>query len=364
MLAANAIINGLTKSVPGFHPVKVLLRRGTAILIISSIFCFHRGHAEVFAPAVLWPEGEFHERNPFPLKVYEGVTLFERFQNVNVAKLRGPNKQRNPRDILLQALEEESNPIFAFGIAYADAMRSVASEYPDTQFVLVDSPEIEVDNVLSVSFANEEGGYLMGAFAAVFAKAPRIGFVGGMNNASIRNFACGYAQGAKAVNPDINVVAEMIGYTPDAFNHPTAAFDIAKAQYEDGVEVIFHAAGGSGAGVFDAAVELDKKAIGVDANQNGIQPGFVSTSLLKRIDVVAYSLLTEAYRDKLESGHRRVGVLDGALDWAIDQHNVGFISSDIKATMDNTMAMLASGSVKVHRTSDSNNCPFVALDFE
>lgn len=300
-----------------------------------------------FAPAVLWPEGEFNESNPFPLKVYEGVTLFERFNNIRVTKYRGPSGQRLAKSILLQAIEQNANPIFAFGVAYQAPIMEVASFYPHTTFVLIDGSTVVAENVLSVTFANEEGGFLMGALAAQITKSRRIGFIGGMNNDAIRNFACGFMQGAKSVNGEVQLWSSMIGDTAHAFNNPKRAKELALWQYRQGVDIIFHASGGSGIGVFDAAAQQQQLAIGVDANQNSIQPGRIVTSLLKRIDVVAYSMLSSAFHSQLTPGILQVGIMDGALDWALDENNAGFFTESIKARMDSTMAQLASGDIAV-----------------
>ncbi|XOV79777.1 MAG: BMP family protein [Aestuariibacter sp.] len=318
-----------------------------ALLCLALVWMPSANSVNEFAPAVLWPEGEFSERNPFPLKVYEGVTLFERFHNIRVTKYRGPNAQRSAKSILLQAIAQNANPIFAFGVAYQEPIKELSGFYPQVTFVLIDGLSVAADNVLSVTFANEEGGFLMGVLAARITESRTVGFIGGMNNPSIRNFACGYKQGVSYISKDIQVLYSMIGDTAQAFNNPKQAKSLAIQQYEQGADIIFHASGGSGIGVFNAAQEKQKYAIGVDANQNALQPGRIVTSLLKRIDVVAYSMLRNALQRQLIPGKLRVGILDGALDWSLDEYNAAFFEAHVKAEMDITMAKLASGEIEV-----------------
>ncbi len=341
-------VNGGAPAVPTYRGILLLILLAFCLPVLG----------QGFAPAVLWPAGEFNDKNPFPLKVYEGVTLFERFHNVDVIKLRGPSKQRLPIDILRQAIAQDANPIIAFGVAYYDALRSLAHRNPEIDFVLVDGFGVDAQNVVSVTFANEQGGYLMGKLAAVVSTSGRIGFVGGMDNAAIRNFACGYAQGAKEVDPEVLIKIDMVGTTAQAFNDPKTAKELALAQYNSGVDIIFHASGGSGMGVFEAAEQASKYAIGVDANQNGIKPGLIVTSLLKRIDVVAYNLLDSARLGQLRKENYQVGIKEGALDWALDQHNVDLIDPTMKQMMDISLANISAGRVMVHRESEHGLCPF------
>lgn len=335
----------------------------TMRFILSSVFLIFACSvkASTFAPAVLWPAGEFSEKSPFPLMVYRGISLFEKFQDTRVQRFRGPGIGRTPETIISTALAGNFNPIFAFGLEYYDVIKDVAAQNPDTLFVIVDNPHIDAPNVASVSFLNEEGGFLMGSIAATVSQSNQIGFVGGMDIGVIRDFACGYAQGAKKQNSEINIVVEMLGDTPIAFNNPDKAKVTANKQYDLGVDVIFHAAGGSGAGVLEAAAEQGKLAIGVDANQNGVQPGNVLTSMLKRVDVVTYSLLVEASLGRLQAGAQRMGIRDGAIDWAVDEHNIGLLDAKTKAVMDRAMADIVAGNSIVHRYSDSNGCPYLNL---
>ncbi|MEL6679471.1 MAG: BMP family ABC transporter substrate-binding protein, partial [Pseudomonadota bacterium] len=178
--------------------------------------------------------------------------------------------------LLRRAAEAGHAPIVALGFTYASAVETVAREFPDTDFAIVDMV-VPLPNVRSIVFREHEGSYLMGQLAAMRSETGTVGFVGGMDIPVIRKFACGYVGGAKAYNPDIDVKIEMTGTTPKAFNDPVRGAEIAEAQIAEGADVIFHASGGTGIGVLNAAAEAGVLGIGVDMNQNGVAPGSVLT---------------------------------------------------------------------------------------
>ena len=167
-------------------------------------------------------------------------------------------------------------------------MKKVAAEFPDTQFAIIDMV-VDLPNVRSIVFKEEEGSYLVGILAAMASKTGKVGFVGGMDIPLIRKFACGYVQGVKSVNPDIEVFQNMTGDTGAAWNDPVKGGELAKAQIEQGADVVYHAAGGTGIGVLQAAADAGKLGIGVDSNQNYLHPGTVLTSMLKRVDNAVYT---------------------------------------------------------------------------
>jgi basic membrane protein A len=175
--------------------------------------------------------------------------------------------------------------------------------------------------VQSILFKDHEGAFLVGLIAGKIAKSGHVGFIGGMDVPLIRNFAHGYAQGVRYANPSAEIDSEMLGTTPEAWSDPDKAHALAVAQFNKGAEVIFAAAGGSGVGVLKAASETSKFAIGVDINQNGLFPQHVLTSLVKRVDVAVYNALRTSRDGKWSAGIKYLGITEGALDYAIDQHN-------------------------------------------
>lgn len=173
----------------------------------------------------------------------------------------------------------------------------------------------------------------------------------------IRHFACGYVQGVKATNPETEVFQNMTGSTPAAWNDPAKGAELAQSQIDRGADVIYHAAGGTGVGVIRAAAYADKLAIGVDSNQNGMAPGHVLTSMLKRVDVAAYETFKDAASGNFGTGVRVLGVAEGGVDWAQDEHNAELITPEIKAAVEQAKAGIISGEIKVDSYYETESCP-------
>src|SRR5210317_152443 len=203
--------------------------------------------------------------------------------------------------------EAGANPIVMAGFAFASALETVADEYPDTKFTIIDMV-VDKPNVRSVVFNEHEGSYLVGMMAAQASKSGKVGFVGGMDIPLIRKFACGYVQGAKEAKAGTEVFENMTGTTPTAWNDPAKGAELTQSQIDRGADVIYHAAGGTGVGVIRAAADAGKLAIGVDSNQNGMAPGSVLTSMLKRVDVAAYDTLKDAMDGNFTSGVVSLGL--------------------------------------------------------
>lgn len=190
-----------------------------------------------------------------------------------------------------------NNPVIAVGFAYAGPVQKVAEEFPDTNFAIVDDSSFQADNVANLIFAEEQGSYLVGAIAAEASESGTVGFVGGVNNPLINKFEAGYVAGAKAVNPDIKVQVKYLTEPPDfsGFTDPAKGKTAAEGMYQQGADVVYHAAGGSGAGVFEAAKAADALAIGVDSDQyltvsDELKP-VVLTSMVKRVDTSVYDMV-------------------------------------------------------------------------
>lgn len=253
------------------------------------------------------------------------------------------------------------NPVVTTGFAISSAIESVAADYPDTKFVTIDGwvdPGTH-SNVLSVGFAEHEGSYLVGMMAAMASKSDTVGFVGGMDIPLIRKFACGYAQGVKAVNGDATVIANMTGTTPAAWNDPVKGSELAKAQISQGADVIYAAAGGTGLGVLQTAADEEILSIGVDSNQNHLHPGKVLTSMLKRVDVAVYDAMTAGA--DLETAPRAMTLSDNGVGYALDDNNAALVSADMKAAVDAAREQIIAGDLKVHDYSSDDSCP--ALNF-
>lgn len=263
-------------------------------------------------------------------------------QSFNASAYRGGKRAEKELGIKLQSVEVRDSAasesmlrtlarkkvdlIIAVGFSHAGAIAKVAPLFPQQQFVIVDS-EIKSPNVTSVMFAEHEGSYLMGAMAAMASKSGNIGFIGGMDIPLIRRFAMGYEAGARSINPNLKIQSAFIGVTGDSFSNPPKAKELALLQHAQGADVIFHAAGSSGIGLFDAAEEKNFLAIGVDSNQNGIKPGKILTSMIKSVDVAVFDIIKTAKTSKLVGGTTiNHGFFTGGIDMAVDQYNKSLIS--------------------------------------
>ena len=255
--------------------------------------------------------------------------------------------------------EAGANPIITMGFAMADPLSSVAPDYPDTKFVVVDVTWIEGDNIRQIGFAEHEGSYLVGMLAAMASKSGTVGFVGGMDVPLIRHFGCGYAQGVKAVNPEAKIIANMTGTTPAAWNDPVKGSELTKAQISQGADVVYAAAGGTGVGVLQTAADEGILSIGVDSNQNHLHPGKVLTSMLKRVDVAVYDAM-KAGAD-VETGVFVLGLAEDGVGYALDDNNAALITPEMKASVDAAREKIIAGDLKVTSYYENDSCP--VLDF-
>ncbi|WP_297339571.1 BMP family ABC transporter substrate-binding protein [Pseudophaeobacter sp.] len=255
--------------------------------------------------------------------------------------------------------EAGANPIVTMGFAMADPLSSVAPDYPDTKFVVIDVTWLDAPNIRQVGFAEHEGSYLVGMMAAMASKSDTVGFVGGMDVPLIRHFGCGYAQGVKAVNPDATVIANMTGTTPSAWNDPVKGSELTKAQISQGADVVYAAAGGTGVGVLQTAADEGILSIGVDSNQNHLHPGKVLTSMLKRVDVAVYDAMSAG--DAVEAGVFSMGLAEEGVGYALDDNNAALITDDMKAAVDKARQQIIDGEIEVVSYYADNSCP--ALKF-
>jgi len=263
--------------------------------------------------------------------------------------------------VLRRFAEAGFNPVVTTGFSMSTPIASVAADYPDTKFVTIDGfvDPAEHPNVLSILFAEHEGSYLVGMLAAMASESGVVSFVGGMDIPLIRKFACGYAQGVKAVNPDATVISNMTGTTPAAWNDPVKGSELTLAQISQGADVVFAAAGGTGLGVLQTAADNNILSIGVDSNQNYLHPGQVLTSMLKRVDVAVYDSM-EAGAD-LETGVMALGLAENGVGYALDENNADLVSAEMQAAVDAAREQIVAGDLVVHDYSSDDSCP--VMDF-
>ena len=257
--------------------------------------------------------------------------------------------------------EKNFDLIIGVGFAQGPIMQKVALDYPDHKFAIVDGVIFEKDgktplkNVGSLVFREHEGSYLVGMIAASKSKTGVLGFLGGMDIPLIHRFNKGYEEGAKAINPNIQIVTNYVGVTDGAWNNPGKGKEIALAQIEKRADVIFTAAGNSGLGAFDAVEQYGKNAqgeankfvIGVDSNQNGVKPGYVLTSMVKRVDNAVYDAVKEVLENRFVGGFHTFGLDKDGVAYAVDQNNQALIPQDVIQKAEEAKTKIVAGDIKV-----------------
>lgn len=255
----------------------------------------------------------------FNSSAYEGATKAQKELGIELKYVEATDN--NSLEVLHRNFAQKKyDLVIGIGFAQTDAIKKVAALFPQTQFAIVDG-EIKADNVRSLLFEEHEGSFLVGAAAAMKSKTGVVGFIGGMDIPMIRRFQKGFEAGVKYVNPKATVINNYIGVTAEAWNNPAKAKEMALSQIGKKADVIFHAAGASGSGLFDAAAEKKVYAIGVDSNQNWMKPGVVLTSMLKRVDVAVYDTIKDSLNKKFTAGTVRFGLKNQGVDWALDSNN-------------------------------------------
>lgn len=307
------------------------------------------------SPAVVYDMGGKFDKS-FNQGVYDGVERFKKETGIEYREFEVTNETQREQALRRMA-QRGANPILGVGFAQAGPMETVAKEFPDVKFTLIDGV-VDLPNVQSVVFKEQEGSFLVGLLAAMASETGVVGFVGGMDIPLIRRFACGYEQGAKHASAAIDVVQNMTGTTPSAWNDPGRGSELAKGQFDRGVDVVYAAAGGTGVGVYQAAKDGGKLAIGVDSNQNYLHPGTMLTSMLKRVDVAAYNAFKEAMDESWEPGIKVLGLAEDGVGWALDEHNESLISADMKAAVEEAAAKIVAGDIAVHDYMSDNNCTY------
>jgi basic membrane protein A len=256
--------------------------------------------------------------------------------------------------------ERGSNLVIGVGFAQAPIMQAVANDYPQVHFAIIDGVIFEQDgttpksNVASLVFKEHEGSYLVGIIAAKTSRTGVIGFVGGMDIPLIRRFETGYAEGAKSVNPAIQVVQNYVGVTDAAWNNPGKGKELSMAQIDKGADVIFTAAGNSGLGAFDAVEQKGMEngrathfVIGVDSNQNGVKPGFVLTSMVKRVDNAVYDIVRDVVEGRFKGGFHVFGLESDGVGYAMDANNQTLVTPDARAAAEEARKKIIAGQITV-----------------
>ena len=302
-------------------------------------------NAADFSPAIVFDMGGKFDKS-FNQAAFDGAERFMKSSGVKYREFEVTSPAQREQAIRNMA-KRGATIVVGIGFAQQAGLEKVAKEFPGTSFAIIDAV-VDLPNVRSIVFKEHEGSFLVGMAAALASKTGKVGFVGGMDIPLIRNFAAGYAEGAKYVNFNVEVYQNMTGTTPAAWNNPGKGAELARSQFGRGADVVYAAAGGTGVGVYQAAVDEGKLAIGVDSNQNYLHPGSMLTSMLKRVDVAVESAFQDAKDGKFTSGILSLGIAEDGVGWALDEHNRSLITPAMEARIEQARKDIISGKIKVN----------------
>lgn len=306
-------------------------------------------------PAVVYDAGGKFDKS-FNEAAYNGMERFRKETGGSYLEFEIANDTQREQAFRRMA-QKGANPIIAIGFTQASALEKVAKEFPQLKFAIVDMV-VNLPNVQSVVFKEQEGAFLAGMAAAMASRSGKVGFIGGMDVPLIRRFQCGYEQGAKHANPKAETLSNMTGTTPAAWSDPTRGGELARNQFSRGVDVIFAAAGGTGVGVYQAAKDQGRLAIGVDSNQNHLHPGTMLTSMMKRVDVAVFSISKAVKDGSWKPGVQVLGLKENGVALAMDEHNAKLVTPEMKKKLDAAQADIVAGRIKVADYMADNACRY------
>ena len=301
------------------------------------------GAAE-FAAAIVFDMGGRFDKS-FNQAAYEGAERFKGETGIAYREFEVTSPAQRGQAFRNMA-RRGASVVVGVGFAQAAAVEKAAGEFPGTKFAIIDGV-VDLPNVRSIVFKEHEGSFLVGMAAALASKTGKVGFVGGMDIPLIRNFAAGYVEGARYVNPDVEVFRNMTGTTPAAWRNPAKGGELARSQFDRGADVVYAAAGATGTGVYQAAVDAGKLAIGVDSNQNYLHPGTMLTSMVKRVDVAVYKAFMDAKNGAWTSGLQVLGLAEDGVGWALDAHNRPLVDAAMEARIERARADIVAGRLVV-----------------
>ncbi len=294
----------------------------------------------------------------FNAAAWEGVKRAQQELGVVVRDVE-PGTPNNIEPAMRAFAERNYDLVIGVGFAQGPIMEQVAKDFPNIKFAIVDGVILDKDgkplpNVASLVFREHEGSYLVGMLAASQSKTGTVGFLGGMDIPLIHRFKTGYEEGAKAFNPNIQVLDAYVGVTDSAWNNPGKGKELALSQINRGADVIFTAAGNSGLGVFDAVEQFGMKngraermVIGVDSNQNGQKPGYVLTSMVKRVDNAVFDEVNDVQQGKFTGGFNVFGLDKNGVAYAMDDFNKDLIPAETIAKVEEARRKIIAGEIKV-----------------
>lgn len=262
-----------------------------------------------------------------------------------------PREMASDEEALRFLVDQGFDLVIGVGFLMEEALQTVARDNPDTRFAIIDAV-VDEPNVSSLVFKEHEGSFLAGALAAMVTETNTLGFVGGMDVPLIMKFQIGYEEGIRHINPDAQILVNYAGSDAGAFNNPARGKELALAQFDRGADIIYHAAGGTGAGVIDAAEERDLFAIGVDSNQDDMAPGNVLTSMLKRVDVAVFNTVEAVVNDEFTAGIQEFGVADDGVGLTDFEYTRDQIPDEALARLGEIRDQIAAGEIRVPSTPE------------
>ncbi len=265
-------------------------------------------------------------------------------------------KQSTDTEIALRRLAElKFDLIIGVGFLFREPMNRVAADFPNVNFALIDA-EAKPNNVASLIYKAHEGTFLAGVIAALKTKSKKVGFVGGMKIPLVEAFEIGFNAGIKKTNPEIKLQANYVGVTPQAFDDPAKGKELALAQYKNGVDIILVAAGASGLGVIEAAMETKKYVIWVDSNGNGLIPGQVLTSIIKGVELSVYQMIENVVNNSFTGGVKNYGLKEGGVEYIVDEENKNLLSEEIIEKVEEFKAKIIANEIIVpHERSQTES---------
>ena len=335
----------------------------TAALVFTATGCGPQADAKRddcnIRVGIVFDIGGKNDRS-FNAAAWEGVQRAEKELGICLYDVE-PGSPTSIEPAMRAFAEKNFDLVVGVGFAQGPIMQKVAFDYPDVKFAIVDGVIMEADgktprsNVASLVFREHEGSYLVGMIAAAKSKSGVIGFIGGMDIPLIHKFQTGYEEGARAVNPNIRVLQNYVGVTDSAWNNPGKGKELALSQLERGADVLFTAAGNSGLGAFDAVEqfgigpngEANRFVIGVDSNQNAVKPGYVLTSMVKRVDNAVYDVVQEVLENRFQGGFHVFGLDKDGVAYSVDQYNEALIPADVIERVEAAKAKIVAGDIEV-----------------
>jgi len=264
---------------------------------------------------------------------YEGLIRAEKELKIK-SQVATPTEGSDREVFLRRFATGKAKIILGIGFLFSDDITRLAKEFPDKYFACIDYTvkpgEKFPTNLLGIKFREQEACYLVGAIAGLMTKTEKVGFVGGAKGPLIKKFEIGYTAGVKDVNSKCEVGVTYAGVSGEAFANPVKGKELATSLYNSGADIVFHASGSTGLGVFKAAEELNKMAIGVDADQSKeARQGIIITSALKKVDVAVYNAIKDAVQGKFKGGIKEFGLKEGGVDYVYNDSNNKIISQEI-----------------------------------